>query len=37
MLYALRAVTEEDHLRGVDDEYAAYADKVRYRFIPGVV
>ena len=37
MLYVLRAVTEEDHLRGVDGEYAAYASKVRYRFIPGVV
>ena len=35
-LYALRAVTEEDHLRSVDGEYAAYAAKVRYRFIPGV-
>jgi len=36
MLYALRAVTEENHLRGVDGEYAAYAERVRYRFIPGV-
>jgi len=35
-LYALRALTEEDHLRKVDGEYAAYAAKVRYRFIPGV-
>lgn len=37
MLYVLRALTEEDHLRGVDGEYAAYAAKVRYRFIPGIV
>jgi protein-S-isoprenylcysteine O-methyltransferase Ste14 len=37
MLYVLRAVTEEDHLRSVDGEYAAYAAKVRYRFIPGIV
>jgi protein-S-isoprenylcysteine O-methyltransferase Ste14 len=37
MLYVLRAVTEEDHLRSVDGEYAAYAAKVRYRFIPGLV
>ena len=37
MLYVLRAVTEEDHLRSVDGEYATYAAKVRYRFIPGVV
>jgi len=36
MLYALRALIEEDHLRRVDGEYAAYAAKVRYRFIPGV-
>lgn len=37
MLYILRALTEEDHLRGVDGEYAAYAENVRYRFIPGIV
>jgi protein-S-isoprenylcysteine O-methyltransferase Ste14 len=32
----LRALTEEDHLRSVDGEYATYAAKVRFRFIPGV-
>ncbi len=37
MLYALRALTEEEHLRGVDGEYAAYAVKVPYRFIPGLL
>jgi protein-S-isoprenylcysteine O-methyltransferase Ste14 len=37
MLYVLRALTEEDHLRGVDGDYAAYAAQVRYRFIPGIV
>jgi len=37
MLYVLRAVTEEDHLRKVDGEYAAYAANVRYRFIPGLI
>ena len=37
MVYVMRALTEEDHLRSVDGEYAAYAAKVRYRFIPGVV
>ncbi|MBL8288766.1 MAG: hypothetical protein JNL85_12345 [Rubrivivax sp.] len=37
MLYVLRAVTEEDHLRRVDGEYAAYAARVRYRFVPGVL
>jgi protein-S-isoprenylcysteine O-methyltransferase Ste14 len=37
MLYVLRAVTEEDHLRGVDGDYAASAARVRWRFIPGVV
>lgn len=36
MLYALRALTEENHLRSVDGEYAAYAEQVRYRFIPGI-
>jgi protein-S-isoprenylcysteine O-methyltransferase Ste14 len=36
-LYVLRALTEEDHLHSVDDEYAAYAGRVRFRFIPGVV
>jgi protein-S-isoprenylcysteine O-methyltransferase Ste14 len=36
LLYVLRALTEEDHLRRVDGEYAAYAARVRYRFIPGV-
>jgi hypothetical protein len=37
MVYILRALTEEDHLRSVDGEYAAYAAKVRYRFVPGIV
>lgn len=36
MLYALRALTEERHLLGVDGDYAAYAARVRWRFIPGV-
>jgi protein-S-isoprenylcysteine O-methyltransferase Ste14 len=36
-LYCLRAITEEDHLRSVDGEYDAYAARVRYRFIPGIV
>jgi protein-S-isoprenylcysteine O-methyltransferase Ste14 len=36
-LYVLRSLTEEDHLRSVDGEYDAYASKVRYRFIPGVI
>lgn len=35
-VYALRALTEEDHLRQVDGEYDAYCRKVRYRFIPGL-
>ena len=37
MLYLMRALTEEDHLRRVDGKYAAYAARVRYRFIPGIV
>jgi len=36
MLYVLRALTEERHLRGVDGEYAVYAAQVRWRFIPGL-
>lgn len=36
-LYVLRALTEEDHLRRVDGAYAAYAAKVRHRFIPGLI
>jgi protein-S-isoprenylcysteine O-methyltransferase Ste14 len=36
LLYVMRAFTEEDHLRSVDGDYAAYAAKVRYRFIPGL-
>jgi protein-S-isoprenylcysteine O-methyltransferase Ste14 len=37
LLYALRALTEEDHLRRVDGAYGEYAAKVRYRFIPGLL
>lgn len=36
LLYVLRALTEEEHLRSVDGDYAAYCAKVRYRFIPGL-
>lgn len=36
LLYVLRALTEEDHLRRVDGAYAAYAARVRWRFLPGV-
>jgi protein-S-isoprenylcysteine O-methyltransferase Ste14 len=35
-IYALRAVTEERHLRLLDNCYAEYARKVRWRFVPGV-
>lgn len=37
LVYVLRALTEEDHLRQVDGEYDAYCARVRYRFIPGVI
>ena len=37
LIYALRALTEEDHLRRVDGAYAEYAAKVRYRFVPGLI
>ena len=36
MIYVLRALTEEDHLRSVDGDFAAYAARVRYRFVPGL-
>jgi protein-S-isoprenylcysteine O-methyltransferase Ste14 len=35
-IYALRAVTEERHLRLLDNGYAEYARNVRWRFVPGV-
>lgn len=35
-IYALRAVTEERHLRLLDNGYAEYTQKVRWRFVPGV-
>ncbi|MFO0758278.1 MAG: DUF1295 domain-containing protein [Byssovorax sp.] len=35
-IYYMRAITEERHL-GLDPEYQAYAKKVPYRFIPGIV
>jgi len=36
LIYALRALTEEDHLKSVDQEYAEYCQKVKYRFVPGL-
>jgi protein-S-isoprenylcysteine O-methyltransferase Ste14 len=36
-VYVLRALTEEDHLRSVDGDYAVYAAKVKFRFVPGIV
>jgi protein-S-isoprenylcysteine O-methyltransferase Ste14 len=35
-IYALRALTEERHLRLLDNGYAEYAQKVRWRFVPGI-
>jgi len=35
-IYVLRALTEERHLRLLDNGYAQYAQQVRWRFIPGV-
>jgi protein-S-isoprenylcysteine O-methyltransferase Ste14 len=37
IIYTLRALTEEDHLRKVDGEYDNYCQRVRYRFIPGLL
>ena len=36
-IYVMRALTEEEHLRSVDETYAQYCQKVKYRFIPYVV
>lgn len=36
-IYVMRALTEETHLRSVDDAYDQYCQKVKYRFIPFVV
>lgn len=35
-IYALRAITEERHLLLSDNGYAQYAQKVRWRFVPGI-
>ncbi|OGB30329.1 MAG: hypothetical protein A3F78_09390 [Burkholderiales bacterium RIFCSPLOWO2_12_FULL_61_40] len=37
LIYTMRALTEEDHLRRVDGDYALYAQRVRYRFLPGLL
>jgi protein-S-isoprenylcysteine O-methyltransferase Ste14 len=36
LIYMLRALTEEDHLKRVDQKYDEYCQKVRYRFFPGI-
>ncbi len=36
-VYAMRAITEERHMRYTDDEYADYCRQVPYRFMPGLV
>ncbi len=36
-IYALRAITEERHLLMIDNGYAEYMRRVRWRFIPGLV
>jgi protein-S-isoprenylcysteine O-methyltransferase Ste14 len=35
-IYALRAITEERHLLLSDNGYAQYAQKVQWRFVPGI-
>lgn len=37
MIYVLRALTEERHLRSVDGEYDEYCQRVKHRFIPGLI
>jgi protein-S-isoprenylcysteine O-methyltransferase Ste14 len=36
VIYILRALTEEKHLKK-DPKYQAYCNKVKYRFIPGLI
>ena len=36
-IYALRAVTEERHLLLLDNGYAQYMQRVKWRFIPRVI
>jgi len=36
-IYALRAITEERHLLLLDNGYAQYMERVKWRFIPGVL
>ena len=36
-IYVLRALTEERHLLMIDNGYAEYMQRVRWRFIPGVI
>lgn len=36
VIYALRAITEERHLLMIDNGYAEYARRVRWRFLPGI-
>jgi protein-S-isoprenylcysteine O-methyltransferase Ste14 len=37
LIYVLRAITEERHLLLLDNGYAQYMEKVKWRFIPGVI
>ena len=37
MVYSIRAVTEEEHLMSVNDEYKEYIKKVPYRFMPFII
>ena len=36
-IYVLRAITEERHLLMIDNGYAEYMRRVRWRFIPGLI
>jgi protein-S-isoprenylcysteine O-methyltransferase Ste14 len=36
-IYALRAITEERHLLLSNNGYAEYMNRVKWRFIPGVI
>jgi protein-S-isoprenylcysteine O-methyltransferase Ste14 len=36
-IYAARAITEERHMLRSGNEYAAYMQRVRWRFVPGLI
>jgi protein-S-isoprenylcysteine O-methyltransferase Ste14 len=37
LIYVVRALTEERHLLMIDNGYAEYRERVRFRFVPGLL